>query len=993
MGRIDRGRRSLAALALGCCASACYAANPGPFQVDGQGFVFDNPGQTTPLGSQLQYPISCITPTGAGRQSILTGAGPPVWRTLTLDPAEQAFYAEGGPEVPYPVVTSQPLGFTQGNLLMVAPVDASGAQKVYTEMFVDFDSPHAVGVFDLATGALEHVALPYGLPVALIDVDGDGLPEAIVLNDPTLNVFAITVMDAQLTHELYSAPITFTSLGTAFAVGRFDSSGHAEIVTDAGLVYQLTATGMTQVGSIPATLNNEPIRVLAAGDVKGDGIDEIIAVYDPATVVAYSFNTQSTLWQVTPTLDSGDLITALSVVDLYGTGHLEVLAGQQSDNSAVQLGGIYVFDGATGAQQLAFLRPDIGLSSLTACDVEGTGTLDLVSEQYVVNGPSRLYVNDSRTGAQKYRSNDEAGPVDGVVVADVEGTGSPEVVFMPNGIVGDGDLALHARDAATFARKWDTPSPFLPVLGTGPLDTLAAGNAVGDGHTDLVVGSTQNGNGMIWIVDGPTHTLVQTIQLDPGDNVAGVVLADLDGTGTPKIVASVWSTAPAIPRLEVIDGATGTRLWHVAIGSEPLAVLKLKVADLNLDGHDDVIVHMNLDYSGGPEIYVLDGATHALRSLPITSVNAFESIVASPGAPLDLAIAHGDGTIELFDSTSAASLGKHTACALGINALSRDNLSSAGPEEVLFTCGSQLGWMALQTGATQLITANVGNYLGVSDNLFSFGTGPSTDRILVNSNIGVAHLSPTPGLAPYINPVAPTTSQEYATHWRTPGGGTIASGTFDGSAPPTLTLLSQATHGTVTVAGSAFGYQANAPYEGPDAFVVQASTAQGTSAPTTILMLLTNVPPVIVPTTASLTVAPGGSGSVMISASDGDGDPLTYHLAHAPAQGSVKFDGNQAIYTANAGSSGTDTFSVTAFDQLDYSEPLVVTVTIAAASPPPPPPPSPLPSPPPAPSSGGGGGGSLDPVTLGLLLVWALTYLQRRYHARHLVPTLRRIDP
>jgi hypothetical protein len=983
VGRIRRGRLLLT-LALAWSASASYATPPGPFQVDGQAFAFDNPAQTTPIGSQLEYPISCVYHTGSGRQSILTGAGPPVWRTLTLDPTEQAFYVEGGPQVPYPVLQGEPFGFTQGNLLMVGPVDASGALKVYTEMFVDSSSSHPVGVFDLTTGSLEHVALTYGLPVALIDVDGDGLPEAIVLNDPTYEINTISVMDGQLTHELYSAPITF-ALETAFAVGRFDSSGAAEIVTSAGLVYRLTASGMTPAGSIPATLNNGPIRLLAAGDVNGDGIDEIIAVYEPATVVAYSFNTQTVLWQVTPALNSSDLMTALSVLDLTGSGHLEVLAGQQSDNPAVQLGGIYVFDGATGVQQLAFAHPDQGLSSLAACDIEGTGVLDLVSEQFVVNGPARLYVNDPQSGALKYRSNEEVGPVEGVVVADVEGTGSPDAVFMPNGIVGVGDLALHARDAATFARRWDTPSPFLPVLGTDALATLAAGNAAGDGHTDLVAGSAQNGIGIIWIVDGPTHSLKQTIQLDQGDLVEGVALADLDATGVPKIVAGVLGTAG--PRLEVIDGTTGTRLWHVMIGTENIAILKLKVADLNLNGHDGVIVHMNLDYQGGPEIYVLDGASHALRSLAITNVNAFESIVVSAGAPLDLAIAHGDGTIELFDSTSAASLTKHTACSGQLNALSRDNLSTAGPEEVLYTCGHQVGWMSLQTGATQLITANVGNYLGLSDNLFSFGTSPSTDRIIVNSNIGIAHLSATPSLAPYVNPVNAATTTPYGMHWRTPGGGSLTSGTFDGTAS-TLKLLSQPTHGTVTLQSGDFQYVPSGTYAGPDSFVVQASTAQATSAPTTVLIVLTDGTPVMVPNTASLTVTPGGSGSLTIPAQDPDGDPLGCEVVQAPTKGSVKINGLGATYTANAGSSGTDTFSVRAFDQIEYSEPLVVTVTIAAASPPP----SPPPTPPPAPPSGGGGGGSIDPVTLGILLAWAFTYLQRKRRCDRPVRMVRRVD-
>ena len=189
-----------------------------------------------------------------------------------------------------------------------------------------------------------------------------------------------------------------------------------------------------------------------------------------------------------------------------------------------------------------------------------------------------------------------------------------------------------------------------------------------------------------------------------------------------------------------------------------------------------------------------------------------------------------------------------------------------------------------------------------------------------------------------------------------------------------MKLVSQATHGTVTVAGTGFEYQANGPYQGPDAFVVQASTAQATSAPTTILMIMQESAPFMNPDTGSLPVTPGGSGTVTIPA-QGGGGPLTYQVVQAPTKGVVKLNGDQATYTANAEASGTDTFSVRAFDELDYSDPFVVTVTIAAATPPPPPPPTP---PPTSSSGGGGGGGSVDPLTLGALLVCAIAYLQRR---------------
>jgi len=328
-----------------------------------------------------------------------------------------------------------------------------------------------------------------------------------------------------------------------------------------------------------------------------------------------------------------------------------------------------------------------------------------------------------------------------MIVADVEGTGQPELVYTPDGVVGVGDLSLHARDAATFAPLWDTPSPFLTVTGTGELGVLAAGNVMGTGHTDLVAGSTQNGSGIIWIVDGPSHTLVQTIQLDANDVVEALAIANVDGTGQLRIVAGIAGTAG--PRIEVIDGVTATRLWHTAIGTELLDIHKVEVSDLNHDGYDDLIVHIFDDYAGGPQIYVVDGASHATRAVKATDVQAFDLVdVDGDGTP-EVILGHNDGSVEVMDAISGVSRSHYPACSgNAIGAIAQDNLSTANQGDVLYTCGNQLGWMSLISGQTQFMSPTLGLQPGWNGTLLSLGTSPATDRIIVSMGDGVMHLAP-----------------------------------------------------------------------------------------------------------------------------------------------------------------------------------------------------------------------------------------------------------
>jgi hypothetical protein len=119
----------------------------------------------------------------------------------------------------------------------------------------------------------------------------------------------------------------------------------------------------------------------------------------------------------------------------------------------------------------------------------------------------------------------------------------------------------------------------------------------------------------------------------------------------------------------------------------------------------------------------------------------------------ELAVGHTDGTLDVLDMSSASILHHYTGCASGlIAAIAADKLSSASPGDVLFSCGSHVGWMSLTSGATEVITSVIGNQVGVGDNLMSFGSALSSDRIIVGSYTGVTHLAPVSALAPFVDP-------------------------------------------------------------------------------------------------------------------------------------------------------------------------------------------------------------------------------------------------
>ena len=94
---------------------------------------------------------------------------------------------------------------------------------------------------------------------------------------------------------------------------------------------------------------------------------------------------------------------------------------------------------------------------------------------------------------------------------------------------------------------------------------------------------------------------------------------------------------------------------------------------------------------------------------------------------------------------------------------------------------------------------------------------------------------------------------------------------------------------------------------------------------------LVNTSPTFAQASQALTVAEDGSVQGTATATDADGDPITY-TASSPANGTVTFGtGGAFTYTPNADFNGTDTFTITASDGRGGQATQTVTVTVTPA--------------------------------------------------------------
>ena len=111
----------------------------------------------------------------------------------------------------------------------------------------------------------------------------------------------------------------------------------------------------------------------------------------------------------------------------------------------------------------------------------------------------------------------------------------------------------------------------------------------------------------------------------------------------------------------------------------------------------------------------------------------------------------------------------------------------------------------------------------------------------------------------------------------------------------------------------------------------------------------------------SVTTTAGTAVTITLSASDANGDALTYSIVAQPAHGTLSGSGATRSYAPTAGYSGSDSFTFQASDGIALSNVATVSITVAAAA-----------TGGTAGSKSGGGGGAVTPWMLFGLLVAAL---------------------
>jgi hypothetical protein len=299
-----------------------------------------------------------------------------------------------------------------------------------------------------------------------------------------------------------------------------------------------------------------------------------------------------------------------------------------------------------------------------------------------------------------------------------------------------------------------------------------------------------------------------------------------------------------------------------------------------------------------------------------------------------------------------------------VYAVTPNALPGASPSEAFFACSDRVGLIDTSTRNYRILSAVVGERLGLGNNLIAMGPSASEARLAATVPFsGIRHLTPAAGIVPAITP--PVGLARFRTHWRSPLQKTVTMTAFD-SRPVELQIVEQPHMGTVELVSASTGTFRYVPQHGigVDHFVVRAVSGGIASPPFALAVDVFNDQPMMGMGVYSYTATLGSTLRSQFTGRDDSFDPLTFAVVTMPTKGTLELNGATGgfVYTPNADASGEDTFTVHTMDAFTSSSPSTVHVSIQPKSDPPPPPTPPPTTPPSAGSSGGGG--SMELLTI-----------------------------
>lgn len=263
-----------------------------------------------------------------------------------------------------------------------------------------------------------------------------------------------------------------------------------------------------------------------------------------------------------------------AAADIDGDGKLEIVFGCYRNDSSV-----YALNAEDGSLLWRFNAAPFGAEGCNDAapiiyDLDGDGHLDVFFAGSC--NPKAFCLNGADGSIKWVTDMNGRGSDSPPTIADIDGDGKPEILFGQFG----GYVACLNGENGSIA--WELPVDTNSWIQTAP--TIADVNK--DGKLDFIVGTWNAVNKSQNKLIAYTASTQQPIWSFPLNDVMyhGTAVGDLDGDGNLELVFGNYNDT-----LYCLNAATGTVKWKYSAGPYFYAGSPAIIADVNNDGHCDVV--------------------------------------------------------------------------------------------------------------------------------------------------------------------------------------------------------------------------------------------------------------------------------------------------------------------------------------------------------------------------------------------------------------------
>lgn len=217
-------------------------------------------------------------------------------------------------------------------------------------------------------------------------------------------------------------------------------------------------------------------------------------------------------------------------------------------------------------------------------------------------------------------------------------------------------------------------------------------------------------------------------------------------------------------------------------------------------------------------------------------------------------------------------------------------------------------------------TPNVG-YTGPDSFTFKVNDGSS------DSNIATISLFLDPG-----GNVAPTANNQSITLIEDTPTSVVLTASDANADPLIFSIVSPPSHGSVSGSGANYTYTPALHYNGSDSFTFKANDGTVDSNIATVTITITAVNDAPIANAQSVSTPEGVAKSITLTATDPDGDLVTFSVITQPSNGTLTGSIPNLTYTPNPGFTGLDNLVFKVNDGTVDSNPATVSITVNAVN-------------------------------------------------------------